>query len=87
MIYLTTAEVNIVFFFLSVTAPRCFQPFPLIAAMANPLRQRLGALLSRPLSSPVQTAAGTKRFFASKSHAHDDAGEFLDSWHYSSLHL
>ncbi|XP_024377648.1 cytochrome c oxidase subunit 6a, mitochondrial [Physcomitrium patens] len=47
--------------------------------MANLVRQRLGALLSRPISSPLgqtaQTGAASKRFFASKSHAHDDAEE------------
>ncbi|KAG0575351.1 hypothetical protein KC19_VG338800 [Ceratodon purpureus] len=46
--------------------------------MANSLRQRLGALLTRPISAPVQAsqaAPGAKRFFASKSHAHDDVEE------------
>ncbi|KAG0577785.1 hypothetical protein M758_5G174900 [Ceratodon purpureus] len=46
--------------------------------MANALRQRLGALLSRPpapASLHTTGAAVTKRFFASKAHAHDDAEE------------
>jgi len=52
----------------------------LFAAMANPLRQRLGALLARPPPS-IQTSrdAVTKRFFAAKAHQHDDAGRHLIS--------
>jgi hypothetical protein len=48
--------------------------------MANPLRQRLGALLSRPAaptSLHTTRAAVTKRFFAAKAHAEDDAGNLL----------
>jgi hypothetical protein len=49
--------------------------------MANPLRQRLGALLARASTRDALMAsrpATTKRFFASSAHKHDDAGSSVN---------
>ena len=52
-----------------------------LAAMANPLRQRLSALLARPSTRDALMAsrpATTKRFFAASAHKHDDAGSSVN---------